>query len=44
MVFPRFDVFLEFLRENNPPASTLVGVTSLAEPEFVEIEVWAAIE
>ena len=34
----------EFLRENNPPASTLVGVTALARPEFkVEIEVIAAI-
>ena len=35
----------EFLRENNPPASTLLGVTALARPEFlVEIEVVAAIE
>ena len=34
----------EFLRENNPPASTLLGVTSLARPEFkLEIGVVAAI-
>lgn len=34
----------EFLRGNNPPANTLLGVTSLARPEFkVEIEVVAAI-
>lgn len=34
----------EMLRENNPPANTLVGVTALARPEFlVEIEVIAAI-
>ena len=35
----------EFLRENNPPASTLLGVTSLAMPEMlIEIEVVVAIE
>ena len=35
----------EFLMGNNPPASTLLGVTSLARPEYlVEIEVVAAIE
>ena len=34
----------EFLRQNNPPASTLIGVTSLARAEFlIEIEVKAAI-
>ncbi len=34
----------EFLRENNPPASTLLGVTSLARPEYhLEIMVVAAI-
>jgi enamine deaminase RidA (YjgF/YER057c/UK114 family) len=35
----------EFLRGNNPPASTHLGVTSLARPTFhVEILVVAAIE
>jgi enamine deaminase RidA (YjgF/YER057c/UK114 family) len=35
----------EFLGENNPPAYTLVGVTSLGLPELlIEIEVVAAIE
>ena len=35
----------EFLRENNPPASTLLGVPSLAQSGFsLEIEVVAAIE
>ena len=35
----------EFLVENNPPASTLLGVTSLARPEFhLEIMVVAAVE
>ena len=35
----------EFLKEDNPPASTLVGVTALARPEcLIEIEVIAAIE
>ncbi len=34
----------EFLVENNPPASTLLGVTSLARPELhLEIVVVAAI-
>ena len=34
----------EFLKENNPPASTLLGIAALAQPEFVlEIEVVAAI-
>ena len=34
----------EFLRENNPPASTLVGLTGLARPEFlVEIALLSAI-
>ena len=34
----------EFLRGNNPPANTVVGVTSLAQPQFkIEIEVVAAI-
>ena len=34
----------EFQRDNNPPASTLLGVTALAQPEFlIEIEVEAAI-
>jgi len=36
---------LEFLRENDPPASTLLGVTALARPEYLlEVEVVAAIE
>jgi len=35
----------EFLKANNPPASTLLGVTALAQPGFlIEIEVVAAIE
>lgn len=35
----------EFLKGNNPPASTLLGVTALAQPEcLIEIEVIAAIE
>jgi enamine deaminase RidA (YjgF/YER057c/UK114 family) len=35
----------EFLKENNPPASTLLGITALARPEFhLEIEVVAALE
>lgn len=35
----------EFLKENNPPASTLLGVSGLAAPEYLlEIEVVAAIE
>ena len=35
----------EFLRGNNPPAATTLGVTSLARPEYnVEILVVAAIE
>ena len=35
----------EFLIENNPPASTLLGVTSLARPQLhLEIMVVAAIE
>ena len=35
----------EFLKENNPPASTLLGVSALAQPEFLlEIEVVAAVE
>jgi len=35
----------EFLKENNPPASTLLGVTALAQPGYlIEIEVVAAIE
>jgi len=35
----------EFLKENNPPASTLLGVSALARPEFLlEIEVVAAVE
>ena len=35
----------EFLKENNPPASTLLGVSALAQPEFLlEIEVVAAAE
>ena len=35
----------EFLRGNNPPAATTLGVTSLARPEFhVEILVVAAVE
>ena len=34
----------EFLVDNNPPASTLLGVTSLARPEYhLEIMVVAAI-
>jgi len=34
----------EFLRDNNPPADTLLGVTSLAQPEHhLEIMVVAAI-
>lgn len=33
----------EFLKENNPPASTLLGVSALASPEYLlEIEVVAA--
>ena len=35
----------EFLMENNPPASTLLGISALAQPEFLlEIEVVAAVE
>ena len=35
----------EFLRGNNPPASTFLGVTSLARAEYlIEITVVAAIE
>ncbi len=35
----------ELLRGNNPPASTLLGVTSLAMPEMlIEIEVVAALD
>jgi enamine deaminase RidA (YjgF/YER057c/UK114 family) len=35
----------EFLQENNPSANTLLGVTSLARPDFfIEIEVEAAIQ
>jgi enamine deaminase RidA (YjgF/YER057c/UK114 family) len=35
----------EFLKENNPPASTLLGVSALAQSEYLlEIEVVAAIE
>ena len=35
----------EFLKENNPAASTLLGISALARPEFlIEIEVVAAIE
>ena len=34
----------EFLRENNPPASTLLGISALAQREYLlEIEVVAAI-
>ena len=35
----------EFLKKNNPPASTLLGVSALAQPEYLlEIEIVAAIE
>jgi enamine deaminase RidA (YjgF/YER057c/UK114 family) len=35
----------EFLRGNNPPASTFLGVTALAQPAYlIEITVVAAIE
>ena len=35
----------EFLKENNPPASTLLGISALAQSEYLlEIEVVAAIE
>ena len=35
----------ELLKGTNPPASTLLGVTALAQPEcLIEIEVVAAIE
>lgn len=35
----------EFLRENNPPAMTVIGVTSLASPKILlEIDVVAAVE
>ena len=35
----------EFLMGNNPPASTLLGISALAQPEFLlEIEVVAAVE
>jgi enamine deaminase RidA (YjgF/YER057c/UK114 family) len=34
----------DFVKEKNPPANTLLGVTSLARPEFgLEIQVVAAI-
>lgn len=34
----------EFLKENNPPASTLLGISALAQSEYLlEIEVVAAI-
>ena len=35
----------EFLKENNPPASTLLGISALAQSDYLlEIEVVAAIE
>lgn len=35
----------EFLMKNNPPASTLLGISALARPEYLlEIEVIAAME
>jgi len=35
----------EFLKENNPPAGTVLGVIALARPELlIEIDVVAAIE
>ena len=35
----------EFLKENNPPAITILGVTALARPQiFLEIDVVAAVE
>lgn len=35
----------EFLKKNNPPASTLLGVSALAQPEYLlEIEIVAAME
>jgi enamine deaminase RidA (YjgF/YER057c/UK114 family) len=35
----------EFLRENNPPAMTVIGVTALARPQLLlEIDVVAAVE
>ena len=35
----------EFLKENNPPASTLLGISALAQSEYLlEIEVVAALE
>jgi len=35
----------EFLKENNPPALTIVGVTALARPQLLlEIDVVAAVE
>jgi enamine deaminase RidA (YjgF/YER057c/UK114 family) len=35
----------EFLKDNNPPASTLLGISALAHPDYLlEIEVVAAIE
>jgi len=35
----------EFLKENNPPALTIIGVTALARPQLLlEIDVVAAVE
>ena len=35
----------EFLRENNPPAMTVIGVTALARPQLLlEIDVVAAVK
>ena len=35
----------EFLRENNPPAMTIVGVTALARPQILlEVDVVAAVD
>ena len=35
----------EFLKENNPPALTIIGVTALARPQLLlEVDVVAAVE
>lgn len=39
------EVRKSYLSQSNPPASTLVGVTSLVDPEFmIEIELIAVVE
>jgi enamine deaminase RidA (YjgF/YER057c/UK114 family) len=38
-------VLIEFFAEENPPASTWIGVSALAAPEFlIEIEATAVLD